>query len=362
MFAKRSLIQEMKKIIFSVILLLIAFSGYAQDLNQVIAFIRNNPKKASLYLMENDQTTIDYNSNQLMPLASAVKTIIAIEFSKQAALNKISPDQNVAVSDIAIYYIPNTDGNAYPNWLKSIKKGPRDSVTLLEIAKGMIRFSSNASTEYLEDLLGLENINKNLHQLGLSKHQPLYYFTSGAVMACLKPKNMEAQQWTKFLWSMPLNEYQVRCNQSHFRLKNDPAYLKTFNFNNMGMNIQKVWSDRLVASTTKDYASIMKKINSRTYFDSRTQDLLESIMEWPMAYPGNQQSFLRFGQKGGSTAFVLTDAFFATDKSGNTIECAFFFNNLSIQEDQMINKNFGNFESAILKNAEFRQKLTSALQ
>jgi D-alanyl-D-alanine carboxypeptidase len=128
------------------------------------------------------------------------------------------------------------------------------------------------------------------------------------------------------------------------------------------MRIQKVWSDRLVASDTKDYATIMKKVNSRTYFDSETQSVLESIMEWPMAFPANKERFLHLGQKGGSTAFVLTDAFYATDKQGKTIECAFFFNNMDQQEDQLISKNFGQFEANIITNADFRQKLAAALK
>jgi D-alanyl-D-alanine carboxypeptidase len=90
-----------------------------QDLDQVIRFIKDNPKKSSVYLMDNGQLTIDYNSSQLMPLESAAKTIIAIEFSKQAA-KQIDASQKVPVKDIAVYYVRNTDGGAFPNWLKQL--------------------------------------------------------------------------------------------------------------------------------------------------------------------------------------------------------------------------------------------------
>ena len=37
----------------------------------------------------------------------------------------------------------------------------QDSISLLNVARGMMMFSSNANTEFLMDLLGLDNV-KNL--------------------------------------------------------------------------------------------------------------------------------------------------------------------------------------------------------
>src|SRR5699024_7156139 len=53
-----------------------------------------------------------------------------------------------------------------------------DSVSLREVAKGMIAFSSNANTEYLMGKLGIENIGERLATLGITDHTPLFYFTS----------------------------------------------------------------------------------------------------------------------------------------------------------------------------------------
>lgn len=333
----------------------------AQNLDELVAFIKKNPQKASVYLIENGQTTIDFNSSQAMPLASAAKTIIAIEFAKQAASKKLLPQSKVAVKDLNKYYIPNTDGQAQPSWLKSIGKTVNDSVTLLQAAQGMIRFSSNANTEYLQDLLGLDNINKNLKALQLKDHQPLYYFTAAAIMVCLKPANKSEDQWIAELRSMPLSAYSKKCEEAHQLLKTDPAFAKQFSFANLSMNIQKVWSDRLVKATTSNYAHMMQKIASQQFFDAKTQEVLESVMEWPMVYAGNKEMFNHLGQKGGSTAFVLTDAFYATPKSGPKLACAFFFNDLSTTESALVNKNFGDFEASILTDADFRKKLAKTL-
>ena len=85
-----------------------------------------------------------------MPLASTVKTIIAIEYAVQAAAGKINPDEEVGISELEKFHVKNTDGGAHPKWLDFVKnKINDDKITVREIAKGMIRFSSNANTEWL---------------------------------------------------------------------------------------------------------------------------------------------------------------------------------------------------------------------
>ncbi|MEE1946125.1 serine hydrolase [Pedobacter sp. KR3-3] len=352
----------MNKWLLSYMFLLVGLTAQAQNLDELVSFIKQNPKKASIYLIEGGQTTINLNSSQVMPLASAAKTIIAITFAKQVAAKKISPTTKVAVQDLAKYYIPNTDGQAHPNWLKSIGKSAADSVTLLQVAKGMIKFSSNANTEYLQDLLGLATINKTLATLQFKSHQPLYYFTAGATMATLRPEGKNNEEWIKELSVLSLAAYAKKCEEAHQRLKTDPDYIKQFSFARLPLSVQKVWSDRLVGSTTYDYAQLMQKILDGKFFEPKVQSVLESIMEWPMAYSGNQAMFNHLGQKGGSTAFVLTDAFYASAKNGTKIACAFFFNNLDAKENAMVNKHFGDFEASILTDADFRKKLVTALR
>ncbi|MGQ7853765.1 serine hydrolase [Pedobacter sp. WC2501] len=344
------------------ILALITTQVSAQNLDGLIKFIKDNPKKASIVLIENSKEVLNFNGKQQMPLASAAKTIIAIEFSNQVAAKKLNANQNIAISELSKYYVPFTDGGAHSAWLKSLKKTGADSVSLLQIAQGMIRFSSNANTEYIEDLLGLENISRNIRTLKLRQHSPYYFFTAGAIMTCLKPDNLDESVWAKQLEAMPMNEYVKQCETNHIKLKTDSTFIKTFSARNLSFAIQKIWSDRLVASNTADYAGIMQKINSRNYFKPEIQNILDQIMEWPMVYPGNQAAFKHLGQKGGSTAFILTDAFYATHKNGTSLACAFFFNNLTEKEELMIQSNFASFEAGIITDAAFRQKLITSIK
>ncbi len=52
-----------------------------------------------------------------------------------------------------------------------------EHATLLDVAKGMMQFSSNACTDYLIDRLGLEKINDQMKQVGLTEHGELMPLT-----------------------------------------------------------------------------------------------------------------------------------------------------------------------------------------
>lgn len=351
----------MVRFILIFVLAIATTCAYAQNIDEIIKFIKENPKKASIVLIENGKEALNFNGNQLMPLASAAKTIIAIEFSNQVAAKKLNADQNIAISELNKFYIP-LDGGAHPAWLKSLKKKNGDSASLLQIAQGMIRFSSNANTEYLEDLLGLANINRNIKTLKLQQHSLYYYFTTGAMMTCLRPPTIDEEKWIAQLEAMPMEEYRKRCETNHIKLKTDSNFIKTFSSINLPLSIQKIWSDRLVASTAADYASIMQKINSRNYFKPEVQNVLDQLMEWPMIYPRVQAVFKHFGQKSGSTGFILTDAFYTMEKKGTNLACAFFFNNLTEKERLMVESHISNFESGIITDSTFRQKLITAIK
>jgi D-alanyl-D-alanine carboxypeptidase len=88
------------------------------------------------------------------------------------------------------------------------------------------------------------------------------------------------------------------------------------------MNIQKVWSDCLPASTVEDYVSIMEKLNSKTYFEANVYKYLDPVMQSVIENAENQSWLKHCGMKGGSTASVLTKAVYATYKDGNTFELA----------------------------------------
>lgn len=325
------------------------FKYLRYDVDFVAEYLQKNPKKFAIHWVRNDSVLVSHTPDKLMPLASTVKTIIAIEFAQQVSAGKINPQEQVPLGALARFYVPDTDGGAHPAWLKDTQKDKlieNNTVALIEVAKGMMQYSSNANTEFLMWKLGLNNINANLPKLGLTKHQPLYPFVS-ALYVCSDEHSATGMK------KMPLQTYIKRANIYFERLKIDTTAKANFKSENVPLPVQRVWSDRLPASTTREYVGLMQKINSRTYFDTPTQAVLDQLMEWPMRLRAeNREKFIHFGAKGGSTAFVLNYALYATDKKGNRTEFAVFTNDLGIFDQTMLQAEFQDFLKKVLANNE----------
>lgn len=312
----------------------------------IAEYIHDHPENSSIYLTVNNQVLADKNSDRKMPLASSVKIIVAIEYAQQVADSIVNPNTMVDTNIINRYYIPNTDGGAQPEWIKSQiaqNKIADSKVSIEQIAKGMIDFSSNANTEYLIDLLTVDSLNKRIEKLGIQTHDSFYYFISALYV--LKDNNIEQ------LEAMPMSTYQNKSLAFHLRKSINDTSLKISGAD-LPLEKQRIWSDRLIGSTTKDYASVMQKINSRTYFDSTTQHYLDHVLEGLMDNPANQKWLEHSGKKGGSTAFVLTENLYATRKDGEQIELSYFFNNLDIVDAIMMQSCINMFDLAMIRNKD----------
>ncbi|MEI8279102.1 MAG: serine hydrolase [Bacteroidota bacterium] len=149
----------MQKATLLILLLLLNLTKtYCQEESEIIAhYIKDHPVQSSIYLVRNDSVLADINSDRVMPLASTVKILIAIEYAKQVSKGIINPQEMIDSTELDHYYIPFTDGGAQPNWLKSMQQKQviqGGKIPLVEVAKGMIKYSSNANTEYLIERLG----------------------------------------------------------------------------------------------------------------------------------------------------------------------------------------------------------------
>jgi len=335
----------MKNLLLFIAVLLFTDSAFAQQSDVIATFIKNNPEKSAIYYVHNGKVLADINSDRKSPLASTVKIIVAIEYATQVANGTISPATLVDTAEIHKYYIPGTDGGAQPGWLSLMEKQNMfkdGKVPLEEVAKGMINFSSNANTEYLLDLLGPDNVNAQLTKLSLKDHDEIYYFISA--LGVINGKSQFQ------LEQMSMDEYIAACNEVHHKLKTDKDFKATIT--NLPMTAQKVWSDRLAGSSPKEYVSLMQKINSRTFFDEKTQGNIDIVMEGILANPANKQWLKHAGFKGGSTAWVLTKAMYATTIKDETTELVYFFNDLTIAENQQLQQNMNKFELGILSNRD----------
>ena len=99
----------------------------ASDGDPILAFLSAHPDKSSMQLVRNDTVLADFHADRVMPLASTVKIIIAIEYAEQAAAGTINPDELIPLDELDRFYVANTDGGAHPAWLNAVSDQVKDN-------------------------------------------------------------------------------------------------------------------------------------------------------------------------------------------------------------------------------------------
>ncbi len=328
------------------------------DKDKVLNFISDNPEKSSIKLILNDTILVEMNPNKQMILASTAKIITAIEYAEQAAKGLINPLELVDLAELEKYYVPKSDGGGHNNWLESIDKNiKKNSVSIKEVARGMMKFSSNANTEWLGEKLGLVNINNRLDSLGVEKHSEISYKVSPLFIGVEEFPHLDKRERAIAVQNLSNEEYIQATNKVHQKLKSNKEYPKDVGLLNLALYLQKNWSDNLPSSTVHEYVEIMKKINSRKYFNSDVQQYLEEILDnnWGSEFNENWVSYS--GMKQGATSYVLTKALYVTDKKGNKTELAYFFNDINLLQVTRLQGCMKEFETSIISNKSFREKI-----
>ena len=123
------------------------------------------------------------------------------------------------------------------------------------------------------------------------------------------------------------------------------------------MKLQKIWSDHLPASTTKEYVEIVQALNKREVLDEDVFFTIGEVLEFAMENKVFQKVFKHYGVKGGSTSFVLTHVVYFTMKDGTRMESAIFFNDLTPAEEKQLEKWLDPFEAQLFFDPVFRNKV-----
>lgn len=357
-------------LMIGILIIGIGFWMFQKDISKehptyIVQFMKKNltNKNVSIQIQYNDEEWVKVNEDNPLPLASTVKIIIAIEYAKQVANGQLHADELISFDELTRFYLPKTDGGAHMAW-KQLFEG-KTHVPLHEVAKGMIMYSSNANTEYLINRLGIEQINNTLYSLNLQHHEEIYPYVSAMVLPAklMAELNKTKKDVIKELCLMHQETYINEIMNIYEELKSQPLTdtQKDRVLKQLPIDIQRIWSDRFTKASVSDYISILKKLNSKSYFTEQIHTYLDSIMEYLMENPKNQEWLQYAGQKGGSTAFVCTQAFYAKDKQNNTMEFAFFANDLSPLEQAKLTKNINSFQREFLKDKSFREHVKSEL-
>lgn len=330
--------------------------------------VKQEDMQSSIVFNENGERKLAIRAEELMSLASTVKIVVAIEYAFQVKEGQIQTEEKVSLSELEKYYIPNLDGGAHQNWLQYIEEQGiihNDQVSLREVARGMIGFSSNANTEFLMNKLGIEQIEQRMNDLEIRDHSSLFYFTSALfipyeIKEKYFPNNTVKEAKDEIIQEMRnMNEEEwIKLSTNiHEKLTEEEDYKHAVNIREWwNQEFDLLFSETFIESTTSEYAKIMKKINDQE-FPSIAQQELEYVLGMLMENEANRNWLERAGKKGGSTQYILTDALFAEDKVGNKYELAIFFNQLKWYEGYKLMKSLNEFELKLLSDERFRKEL-----
>lgn len=269
----------------------------------VLRFMSENPNQASLHFIQNGDTILGYQSNRKMPLASVLKIIIVVEFARQVSENELDPDTRIPLAELDRYYIPRSDGNAHPEWLQDA--GNRNAivnngVSLKEVANGMMKFSSNANTEYLMKTIGLKKINLLLNKWNLNQHGRIFPISSAGLIAAsvMEETGCPSSKIASKLMEMPTNEYEAKAIQLFEDISMDKgkSLIKRLNRSeSYRIDVMRVESMKQPQSTTQEYANIMRYIQLGKCLAPVATELIKELIEFT---PPQDSRFCKVGQKG----------------------------------------------------------------
>jgi beta-lactamase class A len=134
-----------------------------------------NPGDVGLvaYRVGQEEQGLYLNADTPMPLASVVKLIHLVAYVEAVSDGRLDPASWVPVSDLEQYFLPGSDLRAHPNALEELTErrlvGQNPpAVPLEELPWMMMRYSSNAATDYLHMRLGQEVIEETAVRLNLT--------------------------------------------------------------------------------------------------------------------------------------------------------------------------------------------------
>lgn len=321
--------------------------------------IQREKVPGAFLLVVNEDTLVQFHTTQVFPLASTCKLIIAVEFARQAALGYLDYKTKVSLKEVDRFYIPGTDGGAHEMWkndASTLGYIVNNELSLYEIAGGMMDYSSNACAEYFMHILSLDSINQTLKNLQLTSHTALYPFSS-ALMIASEAKKPGDKKFLKKIRNMKDQEYQKKAKEWHEKLWKDSTLAAKLTFEYLPLEYQQIWSDRLPAAHASDYGKLMQMINEGKIIDAETQRLLELTVGGLINYSSASHHLKKAGTKGGSTAFVLNQALYATTTEGEKIVMVYFINGLNLDQTLGLMYTMTHFEDQVLLSPEFREKV-----
>ena len=326
----------MRKFVFLIILLLLIPVQAQDDIitqtQPVADYIAAHQEDVAVWCGIGGDAMITHNADEPFALASTFKVFVLAEMARQMDVGLIDPDEAVAIADVNAYWLPGTDGGAHDQFLNYLEDA--ETLTLREIAYGMIRFSSNAATDYLitrlnmadeafsplfemldienaqipdGTLLGLFLVLSN-HETGLNTLTDAEAIAEESARLADLFVNDEAWHDAELAYQ---EEFDVSDLEAEYERQN--TFFNTYGFYGSASDIMKV----MTAAYEGDA------------FSTEARTLMQDTLNWPMdVNPANEAVYSALGMKGGSWAGILTAAWYVQPIDLEPLTLVVFYRNL----------------------------------
>jgi len=326
-------------LIFVVLIVLGNYLLKKDDPNFIANLIQTQPDKISIIMSENDKIILKANEDQVMPLASVFKIMIAIELINQYKNGNIDLYEKIPLKEIEKYNQIKDVNSNYTLWKKEVVKNQKN-VSLYEIARGMITYSSNPNTDYLIKRLGLESINKTAKKL-TKVHTNIYPIGASVLVPhyLMKVQNIKENELEDTLIKMSNKEYEKLVLEIDNLLENK-KYPKFDSFYPTE-DQQKNWSNRAPKSTASDYINLFNKLDT-LYPEEKYNKLLKDLLKI------DQSKSLYIGGKNGETINVINRTL-KVESGNNEKNIVVFTKDLDYYEQIKVKNNIDSFIKKALK-------------
>jgi D-alanyl-D-alanine carboxypeptidase len=260
-------------------------------------------------------TTLSWNAQQPMPLASSRKIVVLAAYARAVNANILEPNAPVKVPEWEAYYLPGTDGGAHNTSLQTLKipsdqhgraKDQNATVPLDTLARFMIETSDNAATDLILTRLGPDAIPRTIKALELTGQEnfgPL----SGLFNAWDDTITRDQYQ------NQPLEARVTDAWKRAEIIRTTPALRDPKALLNASRSLGLDGQRKLVNTTdthgtVQDYANLMVRVMTGNGFEATELEIMRRHLSWPFRVnPKNHEVYENLYAKGGSLLGVLTD-------------------------------------------------------
>ncbi|KAM3137300.1 hypothetical protein pb186bvf_010670 [Paramecium bursaria] len=270
-----------------------AIDKFVLTVNQYLdmtEYIINNPKNSALSIVQDGQLVLSYNGDRFQSLCSVVKITVAIEFSRQVTLGELDDQQLIDIAELDKYYIQNFDNAhaSFKEWIIKQNYVQDNKVKLYYVNLGMIIFSSNANTEFLQTLLTFQKIEQTQNLFNLKQSRSVYLVSS--MLAFYNFDNLSEEAYIAYVKTMQEEDFIEKHLFVHSELvqnsEQSQGWLADGHTDLLRPEVLSVQASFLTYSSTDQYSFLMDKLNQGLVFNKEFYDHFYPIIGYvPMSNP-----------------------------------------------------------------------------